>query len=379
MKNIGYSDDDLSLILSSYPIHTYDEATLLYLVKNLVLYFHRNTLSNEDIIRITTKIPSILTMSIENIKIRVNELLEYDFNKLEIFQMIKNYPYVIDMSIEKIKNKIQFLKDLGITSSQVVSLLLQRTSLLNQSNGIIHNRISFFQDFGYDMVEIISMIAARHELIDCQASSLLERIQEVKAFGLTDQEFIKLSVNLPDIFLFEREEIQAKIKLLEDCSLSPQVILFLIKKIPMIVKEQYLEKVKDNLENIERLGFSNQDIEKLILKNPYILLFDKDTISSNFKNFIHFSFYHKEVTQMVTATPLLLTYNKEEMKKRLQFFKKKDLLELVKEHSKLLLFPLELIEGRYERIEDGNYRDLYLSDILFYQKYHLKREEILGR
>ena len=379
MKNIGYRDGEIDFIRSSYPIHNYDEATLLYLIKNLVLYFQRNTLENEDIIHITTKVPNVITMSIENIKMQVNELSIYDFNKVEVFQMIKNYPYLLNISSPKIKNKVQILLEIGFSKKQVHSLFLLKPSLFNQNSSILERRISFFQELGFEHNDIISMISSFPDFIDQKEEVFLKRWQDLKDFGLNEEEIVKVCLLLPEILLLDEEEIRKKIMTLKEASLTSQEILFFLKKIPIIVKETYLEKVKTNLEILDSFGFSVEDRRRLLSKNPYLLLFDKDSIQDNFKNFLSFSFYHKEVVDMLIHTPLLFTYNKAEIRRRLQFFQKKDLLELVKEHSKLLLFPLELIEKRFSIIEEGNYRDLYLTDIAFYQKYHLDREEIIGR
>ena len=69
--NIGYTDEQIELIINSYPLNTYTESTLLFNIKNMINFFHRNGLNNEDIIKITSTIPNLLVISTENIK---NEL-----------------------------------------------------------------------------------------------------------------------------------------------------------------------------------------------------------------------------------------------------------------------------------------------------------------
>ena len=110
MINIGYSDEQRELITNSYPLNTYTESTLLFNVKNIINFFHRNGLTNEDIVNITSTIPNLLVISSENIKNRVKELINIGFNKIEAYKMIKNYPYIIELSFQKIINKFNTYK-----------------------------------------------------------------------------------------------------------------------------------------------------------------------------------------------------------------------------------------------------------------------------
>ena len=74
MISLGYNDEELKLIKNSYPLNNCSEATLLYNIKNMGGYLRKNGLNNKDIISITKIIPNIISMSIENIKQRVNDL-----------------------------------------------------------------------------------------------------------------------------------------------------------------------------------------------------------------------------------------------------------------------------------------------------------------
>ena len=94
MISIGFSTDDIAFIRSTYFQPVYSENSILYNFKNIVNYFHRNQLSNDDIIFIVRSKPEIINTSIENIKLKIDELSSMGFNKTQIFRMIKTYPYI---------------------------------------------------------------------------------------------------------------------------------------------------------------------------------------------------------------------------------------------------------------------------------------------
>ena len=106
MLDIGFLESDIKTIKSTYPLNNTMDATLLFNSKNLYQYLKRNGFSNKDYISIIKTLPTLLSLSIENIKLKVLDLGDLGFHRLEAFQMVKNYPYLLEYSKVRIKNKI---------------------------------------------------------------------------------------------------------------------------------------------------------------------------------------------------------------------------------------------------------------------------------
>ena len=134
MINIGYNEDQFSFISKSYPLNTLTESTLLFNIKNIVNFFHRNGLSNEDIVRITCTIPTLIVTSTENIKTRVRELINIGFNKLEAYKMISNYPYIIELPFQKIINKYKYLSEFGFSYDNINEIMVNKTDIISIDN-----------------------------------------------------------------------------------------------------------------------------------------------------------------------------------------------------------------------------------------------------
>ena len=377
MKNLGYQEEEMEFILSSYQLSKETESTLLYKIKSLVNYLHRNGLDNAAIINITTTIPNIIVESIENIKVRINELLGFGFNKLEVFKMIENYPYILEMSNQRINNKYQVFDEIGFSKDDCNELFVKKTDILNKDPSSIKKKIEFFLEYGYDKNDIITILREIPILFDMTQLQITKKLEEYKEFGFTEDEIIKITTYLPDLYIYNKEDITSKTKYLTENGYTTKNIINAIKKLPIILKHNNLSKIEENIENLENLGFGISEIVPLTEKNPYILLYSKDMISDNFKCCIKYNLFNNEVIKMMNETPLLLTYNKKELDKRLHYYKDKDLIDIIKNNSNYLLISLELIENREKYIKTKNKADVFLSDKEFYNKYKVNRDDIL--
>lgn len=376
MINMGYSTQEIELIKNSYPINSTSDSTLLYNMKNLVNYLHRNTINNDGIIRITTTIPGIITRSIEDIKASVDELTKLSFTKIQIFSMFKTYPYIIDVSIGKISNLMSLLIDYGFSYDNTINIIVNFPSLINIDVGNIKLKFKFFLDFGYDVEEFIKLCIKMPSLLSLNKTKFSKKYDELTSLGLSKNDFIHISSLFPEIFNISVDEINDRLSLFFNNGFSKTNTFNIIKKIPIVLDDNYIVRITNSFECLKRLDFTSDDIIKLCLINPYILLYDYHIIESNFKNFVKYNLYYKEVRDMILNTPLLLTYNSMEISRRLTFYQKNKLIDYVKNNSKFLLFNLDFIKNRLKYVNDS-YGDLFISDISFFKKYHVTRNNIV--
>lgn len=375
MKNIGYDEEQISFIMQSYPIKTYTESSLLSIFKNLVNFLHRNGFDNKTIVKITNTTPNTIMMSPENYKERMRDLYNYGFNKMEVLKMIENYPYILEMSKERINNKFILLEELGFSKEDSNDLLVQKTEILNKEATSIRNRMDYFKEYGYSEEDITSMINEVPDLIDMNLNTLNHKLEELRNFGFTDSEIRKITIYLPELYIYTKEDIDNKTKYLKENGYTTKNIINTIKKLPIILNHKNIERLEENIENLETLGFGKSDIVPLTEKNPYILLYSKDMISDTFKMFLQYGYYNAEVIHMIKDTPLLITYNMKELQKRMDYYKEKNLLETIKYNSKFLLYSLDFIKRR-EMFSKAK-KDYFITDEAFQEKYKKTREDIL--
>ena len=163
----------------------------------------------------------------------------------------------------------------------------------------------------------------------------------------------------------KKETFEEKMKPLKDLGFETKETIGMLRKAPLLLKGDHLEKATECKENLETLGFSTEEIPKMVKRNPYILLI------------IKMGFQNTEVTEMIHKTPLLLTYDSASITSRLDYYQKKSLLSKIKQNSNYLLYSLELMKKREKIIGEKNIEDLFLTDQAFLKKYKQTREEVL--
>ena len=100
-------------------------------------------------------------------------------------------------------------------------------------------------------------------------------------------------------------------------------------------------------------------------------MYSKDFINSNFKLFESFGYLSQDIIQIIKTSPLVLSYDNTNLYEKIR-------------DSNILKFSLELVVARYqfleklEKIDENNYRSLFLKDRYFFRKYGISKEQLLN-
>ena len=115
--------------------------------------------------------------------------------------------------------------------------------------------------------------------------------------------------------------------------------------------------------------------------NPYILLYSYDSLNEKIQSFGEFEFRLEDVLKMFYEFPLLFGYRLETIRERISFFHAEELDALIFEKPEILFFSVDLLKKRLKFLkkQDKKYKldnDLFLSESMFYKKFHVTREEL---
>lgn len=397
MNNIGYTEEQRQLIINSYPINTYAESTLLFNIKNMINFFHRNGLTNEDIINITSMIPKLLIISLENIKNRVKELINIGFNKLEAYKMIKNYPYIIELSFQKIINKFNYLKELGFSHDNIIDIMVSKTDIISIDNTALRKRINYFTEYGFTIDDIINIINGVPEVIDLRISYINKIIDDLTTYGFSKNAIIRIITNLPNLFIF-KDSITDNLDKLSELGYNKKEITSIVRKVPMVLRKSYFDNIFIKFGLLNTYELTNNDIINMTVTNPYLLVYSNDKLINNIECLLNGFYTKDEVTNIIKSTPLLLGYDTNNLKKKLAFYKKNGLEKYICNNSHLLSFSLDLIEAREKVITDNKIDNVYYKDLFennncttllidnlflneedFYKIYNLTTDDLLRR
>ena len=385
MLGIGFSEEEIPIIRTIYPANIYTESTLLFNFKNLYNFFRRNGIDNQSFHTIVMTIPSIISTSIENIKIRIQDLNNFGFNKLDSFKIIKSYPYILEISNQKIKNKMDKLHELGFPKNNIIQLVTDYSIIFSLESSSIKKKYLFFVDYGYSSKQAIDILTKAPSLFDAKIHEIEKHLDAFKDMGFSHFDIIKFTSILPELILNPLDLMQKKLHDLLDFGYSEMDIIYIIKKVPIILKERFLEEVNSRIDCLSSLGFLKNNIITMTCNNPYIFLYSNDNLTNKFMGIQNCHYSVEEAIEMIQKFPILFGYDMNSIQEKIEFYHSLELDQVIVHESYYLFYSLELIQARYhyllsqnEVIDSHNYRNLFLNDLDFSRKYHITREQLLG-
>jgi hypothetical protein len=159
-------------------------------------------------------------------------------------------------------------------------------------------------------------------------------------------------------------------------------IIQIIKKIPIILKNIYLESINKKIDNLIELGFMKDEVILMTCNNPYIFLYSEDNIINKFDSLLDYV-VKTDLIKMCVCFPMIFGYSTSNLISKIEYYNKLKLNDIYIENSKVLIYPLELIKARYFflskkiNINKENYDNLFLEDYKFYKKYKIKTTKLL--
>ena len=195
--------------------------------------------------------------------------------------------------------------------------------------------------------------------------------------GFTKNEIIKITSLLPNIFVEEDNLLSNKFNYLFEFGYEEKDIINIIKKIPTILKNYYLEELESKLNKLLEIGFSKEDIIKMTIDIPYILLYSTDQLVNKVYGIKEFGYSLEQVIKMISNFPILFGYEINSIDKKIKFYKAIDLDEYIIENSHLLIYNLDYIKARWSIIDKKDKLDLFLTDKDFYKKYKVQSLDLI--
>ena len=375
MIQIGFDKNQISLIRRSCHLSRYNDSDIMYSLKKQFKYFSSNSFSNEEFIKMISTVPNILCTSVENIKTRIKELMNYSFNKIECFETIKRNPYIFSIPTQTIDNKFTFFEEHSFDNLQIKSIIYNMPEILNIDNSIIEKKINSLIKIGYSKKDVTNIICNCPNLINMTLSNIKDNLNILTNLGFNHEEIITISSYLPTI-LIDSEIFFDKINFIEKYGFNRKTIIDIIKKIPFVLKKDYMESIDNILSFLYESNFSKNETISMIERNVYILVLNIDIIRNNYNYLSKINFSN----DCFKLCPLLLTYNLSSLKDKIKFYKKIDVFDILKNNPSYLLYNLDFIKKRYtiiSRVNSSNVDDLFINDYLFFDKYHIEKNDIL--
>lgn len=310
MKRLGYSIADIKAMLKSFNVFGY---SLEKHEKKIETLTSEYKYTFKDILKITKRTPSIMGLSIEYMKERIEEIEKLGFEKQEVVQMTKINSKIFTLSMNNIKEKMVSLKklnyndeeinkilsifpilfnypienleekfngicNLGFSPEEVKKITIKFPSIYGLSIEKINEKFNFICNQGYSKSEVKKMITQLPSLIGLDTEKIKTRLEFLRTYGFDDETIHKMTTILPAVFAIGEQGLKERIDFYDSANLR-QIIEIDPKQLIQGVKLSYARYnfYKDNgiditMDNYKKL-FINQSefIKNYKLSNDEII------------------------------------------------------------------------------------------------------------
>ena len=155
------------------------------------------------------------------------------------------------------------------------------------------------------------------------------------------------------------------------------------KRSPSIYNHS-IENMKQKIEDMKQLGYSQDDIIKMTKNSPSIYSLSIENMKQKIEEMKQLGYSQEDIIKMTKSLPGIYGYSIENMKQKIDFYDSIGLHSIFVVDTKKLMQSVALSYARYMfyqskgiNIDATNYNKLFMSQTQFEKQYGIKKEEIL--
>lgn len=232
-KYLGYNEKQTVKILSFNSFQKYTVKYLYLKINQVYAFLLKSGYSEEDIIKMTTLLPSIYDCSIDNLRNK-QEFLSNMFTKEEMLKITRKLPALYAVGKDSIMEKMNFFSNLGLSKESVYRISINFPSIFGLSISYLQDKVNLLKSIGFDDNEIVKLIKGAPTIIGYNNQVLINKINNILSLKLSKESILRF----PSILELSMENITEKISLYESLGLLDYVIKrpeFLIQSIPLSI------------------------------------------------------------------------------------------------------------------------------------------------
>ena len=241
--NYGFDDREIKeTIQKFYPIFSTVPKDFL----SKLLDLEKRGYKKEDIIKMVTLTPSIISLDNEVINSRFALFEKMGYSYQEIISMTRKVPLLITHSEEYIKNKFNEIKLLGLNDEELKNIIRKFPNIISFSLKTLCEKINGLIEVGFDQNRVLDIIKTHPAVIGFTIDSVKEKIDEYISLGFTKEETIKLLSETKGLFSMSNSYVKNRLDDIINCGYTKEEALKIMKGYPgisTISKENTVEKL----------------------------------------------------------------------------------------------------------------------------------------
>ncbi|PIA27938.1 hypothetical protein AQUCO_07400048v1 [Aquilegia coerulea] len=274
-----------------------------------------------------------------------------------VLNPIKSYLFCSSSSDSDPKDSTEVFRRCGCTDAEISKIFQRHPSLLNSNPTILSSKLTLLLGLGLSSSDLVRIIQCRPRILGCRiGGDLDERVDVLQSLFGSKEVFLKAIIRNPSLLTYDlHSQIIRCISLYEGLGISKKDLISLLISRPTLISRTSLNDEK--LDCIRRSGVSiNSNMYKHLV--CIIAVSRLETIREKVANLEKFGFSGDQVMALFGRSPFLLTLSVDKVQRNMTFIigTMKLPATVILQYSFLLFSNLELVlKPRYlvrEKIND---------------------------
>ncbi|KAK9074602.1 hypothetical protein SSX86_007200 [Deinandra increscens subsp. villosa] len=228
-------------------------------------------------------------------------------NKEETSQILERMPCLHKAKLDKLQSKLQILRNLGFTSSDLVKIISCRPRFLKcRINQNLDERVRYLEHLFGSKETLQKAILRNPSILTYDLKNMIKPTVELyKSMGIAGRDLTLMLLSRPTII--PRTSLGAeKLEYIRKTGTSKDSKMY--KYVVTLMAISRLETIREKIANLEKFGFLEDEVFRLLGSSPLVLTLSVDKVQRNM-TFLVASM--KQPARVVLAYPFLLYKNLE--------------------------------------------------------------------
>ncbi|KAL9993675.1 putative transcription regulator mTERF family [Helianthus debilis subsp. tardiflorus] len=228
-------------------------------------------------------------------------------NDQETAQILERMPSLHKAKLDKLQSKLQILHDLGFTSSGLIKMISCRPRFLKcRLSNCLDERVQYLEHL-FGSKEILQKAILRNPSVltyDLN-NMIIPTVELYKSMGIAGQDLTLMLLSRPTII--PRTSLNAeKLEYIRKTGITKDSKMY--KYVVTLMAISRLETIREKIANLEKFGFFEDEIFRLLGVSPLLLTLSVDKVQRNM-TFVVASM--KQPARVVLEYPFLIYKNLE--------------------------------------------------------------------
>ncbi|KAL5724982.1 hypothetical protein ACHQM5_008181 [Ranunculus cassubicifolius] len=204
---------------------------------------------------------------------------KFGCGEAEISKIFDRHPALLRSNPIILSSKLTLLLDLGLTTSDLVKIIQTRPRILSSQFGRgLSERLDVLKDLFKSQEELLKAITRNPSLLTYNQNLMRNCLLQYEKLGLSKQDLVAMLQTRPTLFprtSFDNEKLQY----IKQTGQSKDDKMY--KYIVSIIGVSRLNTIREKVMNIEKFGFTNDQVWFLFGKSPLLLTLSADKVHRN--------------------------------------------------------------------------------------------------